>query len=145
MPEGLMEDPPLAQYFTLAGLTPHIPKEPSETSSRVKQALNKCVGRVTSFQPQMWPSFAMNILKMIAGCPGDLGEVKVRADMWPGGEIVVYCDTTEGAVRLIRIAATFYVLFSFSAAEFQSVSNCRQFCCCPTAVTKTLLVFSAFP
>ena len=93
-----MEDPPLAQYFTLAGLSPHIPKEPSETSSCVKQALKKCVGRAATFKLQMWPVFAMNVLKMIAGCPGDLDEVEVRVDMRPGGEIVVYCNTTEGEV-----------------------------------------------
>lgn len=93
-----MEDPPLAQYFTLSGISPHIPTEPAQTPSRVKQTLTKCVGRVTAFQPQMWPTFAMNILKMVSGCSGDRDEVKVCVEMCPGDEIVIHCNTTEGEV-----------------------------------------------
>ena len=94
-----MEDPPLAQHFSLFGVSPHLPVQPSDATPHGNWTFGKCVGRVVSQQPQMWPVVVMNILKMVTGHRGNRDEVEVHVDVRPGDEIVIYCRTSEGEVE----------------------------------------------
>ena len=117
MPEALVEHPPLAQCFSLYGISPHLPEKQIHTRFQVNRALERCVGRSGTFQPQMWPLFAMNILKMVSGHRGNCNEVKVRVQMWPGDQVVVYCHTSEGEVGFI-----FQEYFDLKFFCFSSIS-----------------------
>ena len=79
------------------------------------------IGHLDALHPEKWGLVVMEMLRSIAG--SDSGEVKVRVNMKPMDEMVIYCDTNEGEVHNIGVEIVAMIPYFNALAQLQPISS----------------------